>query len=253
MLVNLSKRDFLLQVTFIQSIALIQPPSLGNANHLRKINGTNPMTNRLPSKLVILASLLWPLIAGATPTTEKEALAASFFTPDINTARLNAYLGSQPYQLMAKEMGRIANQRILPRKNPNANAPNLLVFATLGMPRPALKALLSQADKYRIPIVIRGVLPGGFTQTINQVQSLVIAPNKKKAIGGIAINPRWFKQFHIQQAPAFVAIKPGACQSPAPCPEQDFDVLYGNMSLTSALDYLAQHGLHSQAARRALQ
>ncbi|MCL1064297.1 type-F conjugative transfer system pilin assembly protein TrbC [Shewanella benthica] len=135
--------------------------------------------------------------------------------------------------------------------NPAADAKGIMVFASLSMPRTSLIQLLMQSADLQVPIIIRGVQPQGFTATIKQMNALI---NHQGQIinSGFAINPQWFTQFGITQVPAFVAIKPGKCHAKQPCSQDDFDVLYGNVSLYDALSLLSQHGNVPDIAGNAL-
>jgi conjugal transfer pilus assembly protein TrbC len=147
------------------------------------------------------------------------------------------------------------NQAISPlldaKQNPSADAKGVMVFVSLGMPDTSLQQLLMQSAALQVPLIVRGVLPQGFTATIKRMNHLI--DNKGDTIqSGFAINPQWFTQFGITQVPAFVAIKPGMCQAKQPCSSDDFDVIYGNVSLYDALNLLAQHGTVADVASNAL-
>lgn len=132
-----------------------------------------------------------------------------------------------------------------------AHASGIMVFASLSMPRTSLRQLLMQSEQLQVPIIIRGVLPEGFTATVKQINQLI--NNQGQPIqSGFAINPNWFTQFGITQVPAFVVIKPNKCQVKQPCGDDDFDVIYGNVSMYDALTLLAQHGLVPDVAANAL-
>lgn len=136
--------------------------------------------------------------------------------------------------------------------NPNSTAKGVIIFASLTMPEAALRQLMVQSAELQVPIVIRGVLPGGFAATVAAIQRLV-QPNKKTAINsGMAINPLWFKQLNIQHVPAFAAIRPGTCLPKQPCRDSDFDVIVGNLSLYDALATLARDGEVPDVARQVL-
>ncbi|WP_227992977.1 type-F conjugative transfer system pilin assembly protein TrbC [Shewanella sp. YLB-07] len=135
--------------------------------------------------------------------------------------------------------------------NSAADATGIMVFASLSLPRTSLTQLLMQSADLQVPIIIRGVQPQGFTATLKQMNGLI--NYQGQAINsGFAINPQWFSQFGITQVPAFVAIKPGRCQAKQPCFADDFDVLYGNVSLYDALTLLSQHGSVADVAANAL-
>lgn len=125
-----------------------------------------------------------------------------------------------------------------PSENPGAKPTGVMVFVSLTMPRIALRQLLAQSAELKIPLIIRGVLPQGFKGTVSRINTLLSLENGKKLNSGIAINPEWFKTFNIQSVPAFVTIKAGRCMPKDPCMEDDFDILYGNISMYDALDIL---------------
>lgn len=135
--------------------------------------------------------------------------------------------------------------------NPQENAAGVIVFVSLSMPKTSLTQLLMQSEQLQIPLIVRGVQPHGFTATVKQMNALI--DNKNKPINsGFGINPKWFTQFGITQVPAFVAIKPGKCQMNDPCSPNDFDVVYGNVSMYDALSILAQYGEVPDVAANAL-
>ncbi|MCU8075806.1 type-F conjugative transfer system pilin assembly protein TrbC [Shewanella sp. SM29] len=137
------------------------------------------------------------------------------------------------------------------KPNPSADANGVMVFVSLGMPATSLQQLLMQSADLQVPLIVRGVLPQGFTATVKQMNHLI--DNKGKTIqSGFAINPQWFTQFGITQVPAFVAVRPNKCQAKQPCSTDDFDVIYGNVSLYDALNLLAQHGSIPDVAAKTL-
>lgn len=137
------------------------------------------------------------------------------------------------------------------KPNPSANANDVMVFVSLGMPDTSLQQLLMQSADLQVPLIVRGVLPQGFTATVKKMNHLI--DNKGQTIqSGFAINPQWFTQFGITQVPAFVAVRPNKCQAKQPCSSDDFDVIYGNVSLYDALNLLAQHGSIPDVAAKTL-
>lgn len=107
-------------------------------------------------------------------------------------------------------------------------APNAVVFVSFSMPDLALKQLIAEGKKYQIPVVMRGLYKNSFQETATRIFNLV----KEKNQGGIAIDPLWFKEFNIKTVPAFV-VRHG----------NDFDVVYGNVSLKRALEIIIENGL----------
>ncbi|WP_139686151.1 type-F conjugative transfer system pilin assembly protein TrbC [Vibrio tasmaniensis] len=126
-----------------------------------------------------------------------------------------------------------------PTRNPDQAPKGVMVFVSLTMPTTALKQLLMQSEHLGVPLVIRGVLPQGFPATAKRIESLIRSPNKAPIQSGFSISPDWFKQFDIQRVPAFVSVKQDRCLPKQPCNATDYDILYGNISLYQALDYLA--------------
>ena len=165
-----------------------------------------------------------------------------------------AALFDKARQFEAQSKGQLDNalSPLLDAKpNPSADANGVMVFVSLGMPATSLQQLLMQSADLQVPLIVRGVLPQGFTATVKQMNHLI--DNKGKTIqSGFAINPQWFTQFGITQVPAFVAVRPNKCQAKQPCSTDDFDVIYGNVSLYDALNLLAQHGSIPDVAAKTL-
>lgn len=169
---------------------------------------------------------------------------------DLNQAAL--FDKARQFEAQSKtQLDRAISPLLDAKQNPSADAKGVMVFVSLGMPDTSLQQLLMQSADLQVPLIVRGVLQQGFTATIKRMDHLI--DNKGKTIqSGFAINPQWFTQFGITQVPAFVAIKPGKCQAKQPCSSDDFDVIYGNVSLYDALNLLAQHGNVPNVASNAL-
>ncbi|WP_340700581.1 type-F conjugative transfer system pilin assembly protein TrbC [Vibrio harveyi] len=156
------------------------------------------------------------------------------------TYRQEAIDASRKIQALVKEESLsplLGKQK--PMRNPDQAPKGVMVFVSLTMPDTALKQLLRQSEHLGVPLVIRGVLPQGFPATAHRIESLIRSPNQAPIKSGFSISPDWFKQFDIQQVPAFVSVKPDRCLPKQPCTKTDYDILYGNISLYQALDYLA--------------
>lgn len=131
----------------------------------------------------------------------------------------------------------------------------VIIFVSLGMPKPALRQLLVQAKAYKIPVQIRGLVNNSFVDTHNRLQE-VMRKGKSVLNGGVELNPTWFKQFNITKVPAFVAYKRGMdCDLGKVCQNIHFDVLYGNISLEQALHLLSDkaHSVKPLISKRYLQ
>ena len=77
---------------------------------------------------------------------------------------------------------------------------NIYVFVTLSMPDPELQALIKEATAYNAKVIIRGLHNNDFKMTMDRLRKLITDDNK----GVIHIDPMPFKDFKIQEVPAFV-------------------------------------------------
>lgn len=182
---------------------------------------------------------------------QKEALAASFFSPEMKEQQLNAFLKAKHYKDMAKQLSEQANSTFTAKQG-KPPQPLVMILASLGMPEASLKQLLKQSEQYHVPLVIRGLYKHDFQKTVFKIQSLVAPKEGKPILSGFEINPTVFKKFSVNQVPAFVVVKEGACQSKAPCNPNDFDVVFGNVSLPNALELISTKGQHRAIAKRYL-
>ncbi|MDC5841109.1 type-F conjugative transfer system pilin assembly protein TrbC [Vibrio europaeus] len=127
-----------------------------------------------------------------------------------------------------------------PTQNPDSAPKGVMVFVSLTMPSTSLKQLLKQSERTGVPMVIRGVLPKGFPATTARISQLIGIKSKHPIQAGFSISPEWFRQFNIERVPAFVSVKEGHCLPKQPCSPEDYDIVYGNISLYQALDVLSQ-------------
>ena len=111
-----------------------------------------------------------------------------------------------------------------------------IIFVSFSMPDLSLKQIIYDASLYRVPVVIRGLYQNSFRKTIENIFELIKENNK----GGIAINPRWFKEYDIKAVPAIVVSHGHGTKS---------DVVYGNIPLKKALLIIAECGEASSIAR----
>lgn len=114
----------------------------------------------------------------------------------------------------------------------------VLIFISLGMPDASLKALFAQAQAAHVPLVVRGFLNNSSQETLQRLKTLDEHPP------GLLVNPIWFRQLGITQVPAFVAASSGTafCPPHTTCFPPQFDVVFGNVSLKTALNWLSEHG-----------
>ena len=120
--------------------------------------------------------------------------------------------------------------------------PQALVFVSLGMPKQLLRRTLMQAHVFHLPVVIRGLKDHSFRKTIAVIFNLNKNAGHQK-IGGVLIDPVWFRQFHIHTVPAVVVShRGGTCDLQRTCSAQSFDVVRGNIPVQRALEIIAKQG-----------
>lgn len=112
---------------------------------------------------------------------------------------------------------------------------DLLIMASLSMPKEALQRLAQQAQRAHATFIFRGLSGNSMMQMSQDV---------RRALGGInvpiVINPPAFKQFSVSRVPAFVIathqagnVLENGCSSP-----QTYVKVAGDVSLDYALDYI---------------
>ena len=115
------------------------------------------------------------------------------------------------------------------------NAPILLVFVSLALPRPSLERLIEQTARARARLVIRGFANGSLKETVRQIQQL-IGPRK----AAIQIDPRAFDRYGVRKVPSFVLARAGAnvraCEAHACEPPEAHILVAGDVSLGYALE-----------------
>jgi type-F conjugative transfer system pilin assembly protein TrbC len=100
----------------------------------------------------------------------------------------------------------------------------ILVFISFSMPKESIRGWISQTRKANAAIYIRGLVNNSFKDTIISVKKLV-----EDQPGGLLIDPTLFKKYSITQVPAVVVTS-----------ENDFDVVYGDVTLDYALKKISQ-------------
>ena len=121
--------------------------------------------------------------------------------------------------------------------------PHSIEFVSFSMPTSLLIAVLEDAKAHHTPVVLRGLIDNSFKKT---AQTFFNLAKQHKGLGGIEINPLWYRTFHIKQVPAFVKVtKPSMCTQNA-CPSTAYFVVYGNVHISNALSQI-QHAEQLQA------
>ncbi len=126
----------------------------------------------------------------------------------------------------------------------------IYIAVSLSMPKPALRQLARDAHAAGAALVIRGLVGNSFARTQRALKDVFVEGEE----AGLVIDPRVFRQFHIERVPAVIA----APQEVTPCgsgfdcdrAEVRFDVVRGNISLKAALKLLADRGQAAPAAAR---
>lgn len=121
---------------------------------------------------------------------------------------------------------------------PSAFSTGALVAVSLGMPDGVLGPTLAQASQLGIPVIIRGVWKN-VGATRERVQALV----GHQKLQGISIDPVAFRAFKIKSVPALVVFDGFPCgkdQKSAPCPENTFDIVWGNIPLVNHLGRIGE-------------
>lgn len=128
---------------------------------------------------------------------------------------------------------------------------SVYIFISFSMPKESLQQWAAQAKKINAPLVIQGLVDDSFTKTQQAVAALA-----KEGQGGVILDPRLFRQYHITQVPAVVVVHPTMT---TPClPNQSCwhpeinDVVIGDVGLESALQAVADRGDNTAVAERFL-
>lgn len=134
----------------------------------------------------------------------------------------------------------------------------VMVFASFGMPDASLKALVVDARRAGIPVILQGFVDGSLSATAKRIHNLLGVSDGEAAqaeiLGGVLIDPRAFRVFGVTQVPAFITTASALpdcdgldCSAPPP----PHDRIAGNMSLKAALSALASEGEESPAQANA--
>lgn len=121
-------------------------------------------------------------------------------------------------------------------------APRLIVFASLSMPEPALKALIKDTAKAGGAVVFRG-FPGNSMKAFQTGIAKVV--EDQGDYGNIGIDPRLFRAFNVDAVPTFVVVSSDF----DPCDGFDcttdvppFDRMSGNVTLEHVLTTFSEGG-----------
>ncbi|MEL6210384.1 MAG: type-F conjugative transfer system pilin assembly protein TrbC, partial [Pseudomonadota bacterium] len=137
----------------------------------------------------------------------------------------------------------------------------VMVLVSLSMPEDSLRAIVTDAHRAGVPVIIRGFVGGSLRETavamhrlLNESGTIPSGPEAQSLLGGIKVDPRAFRVFRAEAVPVFIA-------SDAPLPDCDgLDCsappppharIAGNISLGAALEALAEEGVYGRSASQA--
>lgn len=112
-----------------------------------------------------------------------------------------------------------------------------LYFVSFAIPETGLKRMLTEARRYDIPAVLRGMVRNDMKATADAVMSLV----QDGSASGVAIDPTRYREYGITSVPSLVVY----CQA-------GHDVIRGNLRLKQALGKVAEQGDCRDEARALL-
>lgn len=132
----------------------------------------------------------------------------------------------------------------------NPSHSKIMIFISDSMPRASLEQWFAQAQQFGVPIILRGLIDDSLLATKQWIKPLIEHANGK---GGVQINPIAFQTYGVHQVPAVVITDEATeCQSNQSCMPFVFDVVYGNVSFTTALKIIAEKGEVGNSAAKQL-
>lgn len=111
--------------------------------------------------------------------------------------------------------------------HPDKLAHGALYFVSFAIPETGLKRMLTEARRYDIPAVLRGMVNNDMRATAEAIMSLV----QDGSTSGVAIDPTRYREYGITSVPSLVVYCPAG-----------HDVIRGNLRLKQALGKVAEQG-----------
>jgi conjugal transfer pilus assembly protein TrbC len=144
----------------------------------------------------------------------------------------------EPVKLFKQELSAIALKQctnlvkpdILGNSSDQASAMSILVFISFSMPMESIRGWIRQANFIGASVYLRGLVKNSFKDTLDIAQQLF-----EEDRGGMLIDPTIFTKYSILQVPA-VVVQGG----------NDFDVIYGDVTLDYALENISKFGVSNQ-------
>ena len=133
----------------------------------------------------------------------------------------------------ALDLRRLTNPTELSEQQASAEAPTLLVFVTLALPRASLERLLAQAEQARAVVLLRGLHARSMRETLKMIEGL-----RGQHQIRIEIDPESFTRYQISTAPSVVLLltaRSMQCQAGA-APQETYLKVAGDVSLDYALE-----------------
>lgn len=114
----------------------------------------------------------------------------------------------------------------------------LMMFVSLSMPPATLERIFADAERYRFPLILRGVQERSVKKTAARISQLI---GKRRVAW--SIDPRLFRRFEVDTVPALVLVDPSrpvnpSCAAPnaaQQCEEISFAKVSGDVSAAYAL------------------
>lgn len=142
------------------------------------------------------------------------------------------------------------------KKRGGKPADGAMLFISFSMPESLILSFADEAARFDMPVVLKGLVAGDFKQTMAKIAHLQQKARKEGyRFEGVSIDPVWFEQFDIKAVPALVVTERLlSCEAQQKCPNQAFDVVYGNISIHRALSDIAERGVEvPNVARKILE
>jgi conjugal transfer pilus assembly protein TrbC len=203
------------------------------------------------NKLQLVMTLLFLASVGFANTNDElrayqaqaDTKRAQVTPQQLSALQSQSALNQAKNQALIDQLFSQAKASVAPRQEGQA-ADGALLFVSFSMPESLLFALADEAARFKIPLVIKGLVDGDFNKTIARFAQLhARAKKEKRSFPGLLIDPLWFEQFHISHVPALVLThRPTSCEAQRLCAKQPFDVVYGNVSIRQGLQLLADKG-----------
>lgn len=127
----------------------------------------------------------------------------------------------------------LVNSRFSDAKVMEWDNPSAMVLLSFSMPNLSLKQWLLQAEKFEIPVYIRGLYKNSLIETQKKLSLL----SNSNALNSLAIDPRFFEYFEITKVPVLIL-----CKEKGKC-----DLVYGDVNLKSGLMFASTHSKYSRS------